>query len=59
MFSGPPDTLAAALKAVVAGGRLREEQPLHLDFVQVEQYFILRLIGSSEDQDFIRAFLDR
>ena len=57
MLSGPGDEIRAALRTLVDLER-RGECLLGLDYVQVEAYFLLRVVGNAECQDLVRSFLE-
>ncbi len=55
LFSGPEKEIHAALRS------LTEIEPrggcnLRLDYVRIETYFLLRVLGSQECQDLIRSY---
>ena len=57
LFDGPKEELHAALKLIVevenASGKL-----LHMNYVEVDQYFLLRVAGSEADQQIIAAYFE-
>lgn len=57
LFSGPTEVLLAALKDLVDTEH-RRRRFLQFDYVQIEDYFLLRVVGSSKHQDVIEAYFD-
>ena len=57
LFLGPQEELHNALKLVVevehASGR-----PLHFNYVEVDQYFLLRVSGPEAEQQIIAAYFE-
>jgi len=57
LFSGPAGDLHEALRTLTEIER-RGKCGLHLDHVQIEGFFLLRILGSPECQDQILSFFD-
>jgi hypothetical protein len=57
LFSGSAEAVLAALKDLVDIEH-RRRRFLQFDYVQIEDYFLLRVVGSSKHQDVIAAYFD-
>jgi hypothetical protein len=57
LFSGPPEELRAALRSLTEV-ETRGGCHIHLNYVQLEGYFLLRVVGSEECQDLILSYFD-
>jgi len=57
LFSGPPDELHEALKSLVEIEH-RCSRFLQFDYVQIEEYFLLRVGGSPEYSHIIESYFD-
>jgi len=55
LFSGPSDEIHDALKTLVDAEH-HAEPSLQLDYAQVEEYFLLRVVGSSSCGELIRNY---
>jgi hypothetical protein len=49
LFDGPPELLCTALRELVSIEH-RHEKSLLFDFVQIDRYFLLRIVGIHEEQ---------
>jgi len=58
LFSGPKTELHDALKSLVEIEHKRNRL-LHLDYVQVDEYFLLRIMGSEEYGEIIQEYFER
>lgn len=57
MFLGPQEELHDALRLIVEIEH-KSSRFFHIDFAQVDQYFLLRLIGLEKDQPIIVGYFD-
>ena len=57
LFLGPRDQLHEALRLLVEVGH-RSNRFIHVDFAQVDEYFLLRVIDSGADQQFISGYFE-
>jgi hypothetical protein len=57
LFSGPPNTLHDALRAVVVAEHARNKG-LQLDFARIGAFYLLRVLGGPERQEEIVAFFE-
>ena len=57
LFSGPATELHDALKSLVEINHKRN-QLLHLDYVQVDEFFLLRIMGSGEYAEIIQGYFE-
>jgi hypothetical protein len=55
LFAGPAEQIRDALRKLVEIEH-RQEPLLHFDYAQVEDYFLLRIIGSSQYAERIRDY---
>lgn len=57
LFLGPRDELHDALKLIV---NVEHEYSrfIHIDFVQVDEYFLFRIIGSEADQQLVSGYFE-
>lgn len=58
LFDGPPDLLCTALRELIAIEH-RYEKSLRFDFVQIDRYFLLRIVGILEEQTGIVEYFPR
>lgn len=57
LFSGPEEDLHAALRTLTEIER-HGKCGLHIDYVRIDAFFLLRILGSPECQDQILSFFD-
>jgi len=57
LFSGPSEELHVALKHLLVAEH-QIKRFLQFDFVQIDQYFLLRITGSKEYQEAIASYFD-
>ena len=57
LFLGPERELHDALKLIVDVEH-KSSQFLHIDFAQVDEYFLLRLVGSETSRHVISSYFD-
>jgi hypothetical protein len=57
LFSGPENDLHIALRTLTEIER-HGKCGLHIDYVRIEAFFLLRILGSAECQDQILSFFD-
>jgi hypothetical protein len=57
LFSGPAEELRGALRALTEI-ETRGGCHIHLNYVQLEGYFLLRVVGSEECQDLILSYFE-
>ena len=57
LFKGPAEEIHRALKHLVFEEQ-RENKNLHLDYAQVEDYFLLRVVGEPEFGEKIRRYFN-
>jgi hypothetical protein len=55
LFAGPEEEIRAALRSLTEI-EPRGGCPLQLNYVRIEAYFLLRVLGSQECQDLIRSY---
>ena len=57
LFLGPTGELREALKLIV---NVEHEYSrfIHIDFVQVDEYFLLRVVGSEADQQLVSGYFE-
>ncbi|HCV43466.1 MAG TPA: hypothetical protein DGH68_08265 [Bacteroidetes bacterium] len=57
LFLGPEEELHEALRLLVEVEH-RSNRFIHVDFAQVDEYFLLRVIGSGVDQQVISGYFE-
>ena len=57
LFSGPVETLHASLKELLEIEH-RTNRFLQFDYAQIDEYFLLRIVGSERYQDTITTYFD-
>jgi hypothetical protein len=57
LLSGTGEEIRLALRTLKDLER-RADCPLSIDYVQLGEYFLLRVVGSTECQDLIRSYLE-
>lgn len=57
LFLGPQEELHSALK-LIAEVEHTSSRFLHLDYAQVDQYFLLRVVGSESEQLVIAGYFE-
>ena len=57
LFLGPPEKLRDALKLIVDVEHA-SNQRVHIDYVQVDQYFLFRVVGSEAEQLAISSYFE-
>ena len=57
LFSGPSEELHIALRDLLEIEH-RSKQSLHFDFARIDQYFLLRITGSRDQQDAISEYFE-
>jgi hypothetical protein len=57
LFLGPKDVLHEALRFLVEVEH-RGNRFIHVDFAQVDEYFLLRVIGSGVDQQALSGYFE-
>ena len=57
LFLGPRDELHDALKLII---NIEHEYSrfIHIDFVQVDEYFLFRIVGSEADQQLVSRYFE-
>ena len=58
LFSGPETELHGALKTLVEVEH-KQNRLLRLDHVLVDEYFLLRIIGTEQNEETIRRYFDQ
>lgn len=57
LFLGPKDEIHEALKLLVDLAHINNRF-IHVDFAQVDEYFLMRVLGSETDQQVISAYFE-
>ena len=57
LFLGPRDELHDSLKLIVTVEH-EYSRFIHIDFVQVDEYFLFRIVGSEADQQLISRYFE-
>ena len=57
LFSGPSEELHIALRELLEIEH-SSKQALHFDFAKIDQYFLLRITGSKDQQDTISEYFE-
>jgi hypothetical protein len=57
LFEGPEEEIHGALRSLTEI-EPRGGCPIQLNYVRIETYFLLRVLGSQECQDLIRSYFD-